>query len=89
MNAIRARRSDDTGRIEPEPGAIDENWLDVCQHFNDDVHRIEDVAGSEKYTALYECFDDDNHSVLYLVEETEELKRVRRQRFRRHLGLNG
>ena len=65
-----------------------EDWFDVCEKFNNDVHRIREVSEYEDYTSLYECFDENNSSFFYLVkEDNEELYKIRRKNRLRGLGL--
>ena len=64
----------------------EENWIDVCEKFNDDVHRIRSVENSEMYNALYECINDENKSSYYLVDEDEALRNMKRKTFLRKLG---
>jgi hypothetical protein len=75
-----------TGRIEPAGSAGDEDWVAVCERFNDDVHRLRDVADQGQYTGLYACFDEENARFFYLVQEDATLKRLRRKVFLGKLG---
>lgn len=64
----------------------DENWAQVCERFDDDVHRLRDAVRHPPYTGLYECFDEDNQSTYFLVEEDSQLKALRHQVFLKKLG---
>jgi len=86
MKAIRAKLESDNETPVIVEGAEVEDWLAVCERFDDDVHRIRDLAGIEDYNSLYECFDDDNRSHLYLVAEDASLHRIRRKHFYRAVG---
>jgi len=87
MKAIKVNYKTDKDIIEAGKGEIVEDWLDICDKFNNDVHRIREVSDYEGYTSLYECFDDDNVSSFYLVRENEELYKIRRKNRLRGLGL--
>ena len=86
MKAILAEYSGDIDTIQVKKDAEQENWVNVCHRFNDDVHRVCDVKEPEGFTALYECFDDDNTSVFYLVEEDKRLFKLRRKHFLDNIG---
>lgn len=63
-----------------------EEWVDVCERFDNDVHRLRDEKAHPPYTGLYECFDEDNNPTYYLVEESAELRKIRQQVFLSKLG---
>lgn len=66
--------------------AQEEAWVNVCEQFDNDVHRIRDVEGYPPYTALYACYDEDNKPSYYLVEEDRQLTNIRRRVFLNKLG---
>ncbi len=88
MKAIKVNYKTDKDIIEAGKGEIVEDWLDICDKFNNDVHKVRDVTDHEEYTSLYECFDDDSVSFFYLVREDEELYKVRKKHRFRSLGLD-
>ncbi len=63
------------------------NWPQVCRRFNDDVERVCDVTDLIGYTGLYQCFDETNKGVFYLVEEDTALARLKRRHFLENLGI--
>ncbi|MBT3310945.1 MAG: hypothetical protein HN737_08700 [Desulfobacterales bacterium] len=87
MKAINVNYNTDKEIIKAGKDKIIEDWSDVCEKFNNDVHRIREVSDYEEYTSLYECFDEDNVSFFYLVREDEELYKIRRKNRLRGLGL--
>lgn len=89
MKSILADYDKDNLKATVRPGAEPEDWIKVCTRFNDDVHRISDITDVEGFTALYQCFDDDNRSVFYLVDEDKSLFRLRRKHFLENLGKGG
>jgi len=88
MNAVKVTYHKDSDSIELDENQSPENWLNVCDRFNDDVHRVRDVDDQKEYSALFECFDDDDRSVFYLVEENRKLEKLKRKHFRDKLGLS-
>lgn len=88
MKSIRVDYDEKTKGIEIPDASADENWVEVCEKFNDDVHRICDVTDQGTYTGLYECYDDDNRKSHYLVEEDRALYRRRHTNMMRNLGLD-
>ena len=88
MKALQVTFDRDKDDIAPVGDERAENWIDVCERFDDDVHRIRDVAEREPYTALYACYDEDNMPSYYLVEEDRQLDRIRRRVFLNKLGRN-
>jgi hypothetical protein len=76
----------DTEEIGIASDARQEEWQEVCERFNDDVHRLKAVDSVPPYTALYACYDDDNNCHHYLVKEDRQLYRLRRHVFRAKLG---
>jgi hypothetical protein len=63
-----------------------QEWVDVCERFDNDVHRLRDETAHPPYTGLYECFDEHNHPAYYLVEENAQLRKIRQQVFLSKLG---
>ncbi|MCP4118293.1 MAG: hypothetical protein GY737_23420 [Desulfobacteraceae bacterium] len=86
MESILADYHKDTNEITILEGAKQENWVEVCTRYNDDVERICDVTAIESYTGLYECFDDANKGVFYLVNEDKRLFKLRRKHFLSNIG---
>lgn len=84
MKSLRVEFKDDN--VSEIEGAENENWVDVCDKFFGDVHRIRDF-NKDTYTGLYECFDDDNNPFYYIVEEGDTLKKLRRKNFNEKIGL--
>ena len=87
MNCIQAELEKDTDKITIKKDAKVENWISVCQKFNDDVERIRDVTDVEDYTALYECFDSQNIRFFYLVKEDQTLYKMKRKHFLQNIGI--
>ncbi len=87
MKSIQAEFEEVSKEIKVTENAKEEDWVRVCQKFNDDVSRICDVTDQEDYTGLFVCFDDDNKRFYYLVKEDKNLYRIKRQHFFDNLGL--
>ena len=88
MKAIQAEYNEASKAITIKKDAEIEDWVSVCQRFNDDVSRICDVTDIEAYTGLFECFDDKNNKYYYLVREDKALSRMKRRHFYDNLGLD-
>jgi hypothetical protein len=88
MKAIKVNYQVGKDIIEKGKDESVEDWLDVCDNFNNDVHKVRHVSGHKGYTSLYECFDDDNVSSFYMVAEDEDLYSVRKKNRLRSLGLD-
>jgi hypothetical protein len=86
MRALRVEYNTDTEKISHIAKQKTEDWITVCERFNNDVHRICDIKDRDMYTALYQCYDDDNKPSYYLVEEDRQLDKVRRKVFYNKLG---
>jgi len=86
MKAIPAEYSGTPESIEIKDKAKEEKWMEVCQKFNNDVHRICDVENKKEYTALYQCFDDQDKGFYYLVNEDKSLYSLKRKHFLRNIG---
>ncbi|MFO7751095.1 MAG: hypothetical protein R6V54_13490 [Desulfobacteraceae bacterium] len=86
MKSIEAEFDKTSKTIAVKKDAKTENWVDVCTRFNDDVERVCDVEDQEDYTALYQCFDDENREYYYLVKEEKELYALRRRHFLSKIG---
>lgn len=89
MKAMRVEYDEATDNIEIQTASVAEDWLAVCTRYHDDVHRLRGVSDQGNFTALFECFDDDDNKIHYLVEEDARLKRHRRRTFLRKLGQEG
>lgn len=88
MKSINVSYDKQTDTITPIPTARQEDWVDVCERFDDDVRRVKSLEGRDDYTALYLCFDSDNAPFYYLVREETRLKHMRHKVFFRKLGLD-
>ncbi|MFH1155677.1 MAG: hypothetical protein V1793_17865 [Pseudomonadota bacterium] len=86
MKAILAEYGGTKESIAVKDGAETEDWPAVCERYNDDVHRVCDVTDIQGYTALYECFDDRDKPLYYLVQEDAKLYRLRRRHFLGNIG---
>jgi hypothetical protein len=87
MKCIQAEFDASSKTATIKKDARQENWGDVCNRFNDDVSRVTAV-GIKGYTALFECFDDANNRVYYLVNEDDALYKMKHRHFRKNLGLD-
>ncbi len=88
MKSIQAKFDASSKKISILKDAKEENWIKVCERFNDDVSRITDVTDIEDYTGLFECFDDFNKPSFYLVREDKSLYQMKHRHFRSNLGLD-
>ena len=88
MKSIQAEYKEASKNISIKKGAKQEDWVLVCQRFNDDVARICDVTKIEDYTGLFECFDDNSNRLFYIVKEDKALYRTKRQHFFDNLGID-
>ena len=88
MKALRVDFDKTKDEITPVDQEKEESWIDVCEQFDDDVHRVRDVQAHEPYTALYACYDENNLPSYYLVEEDRQLDRIRHKVFLNKLGRN-
>jgi hypothetical protein len=86
MKSIQAEFQKEPQIIKPRAKAEQEDWVKVCHRFNDDVERICDVSDLGEYTGLYQCFDEFNKGVFYLVEEDKTLFRMKRRHFLDNIG---
>lgn len=89
MKTIEIEYDEASAKVEPKEGAVEKDWVRLCQDFNDDVHRIADVTDQGDYTAVYACFDEDDRKFYYMVEEKKDLYRIKRSTFLGKLGLDG
>ncbi|MCP4020724.1 MAG: hypothetical protein GY729_02680 [Desulfobacteraceae bacterium] len=87
MKSVQVDYDKESKTITSKNDAKTEDWVSVCQKFNDDVERIMDVENQEDYTGLYLCCDDDNQPFYYLVKEDKDLFKIRRRHFMDNLGL--
>ncbi len=88
MKALQVKFDKAEDKIDQVNQDKEENWIDVCERFDDDVHRVRDVPSHEPYTALYACYDEVNLPTYYLVEEDRQLDRIRHRVFLNKLGRN-
>ena len=86
MRALRVDFNKDKDEISRIDDQKEEDWVMVCERFDNDVHRICDSEGQGGYTALYGCFDEDNNPSYYLVEEDRQLEKIRHKVFLNKLG---
>jgi hypothetical protein len=87
MESILADFDGALKKVSIQSGAKKEDWIKVCEKFNDDVSRVMEVTDQGDYTALFECCDDYNKKVYYLVEEDSGLYKLKHKRFLENLGL--
>ena len=80
------RENDAIEKLDDQP---EEDWVAVCERFDNDVQRVRDVHDQTPYTALYVCFDPDNRPVHFLVQEDRQLNKLRHKVFYRKLGKQG
>ena len=88
MKSVMVMYDEASDTISGHDSSESEFWADVCEKYNDDVHRTRSVADMGTYTGLYECIDDDNKSFYYIVEEDPELYKFKRRGFYKKLGIN-
>lgn len=87
MDSIKVEYNEDSDTITKIEGEEPELWLDVCERFNDDVHRIQSISDMDKFTGLFECIDDANTVFHYIVEEDKALYKYKRRNVYNKLGL--
>lgn len=87
MKSIQAEFETSSKKITIAENAKEEDWAAVCTRFNDDVSRVCDVNDIQDYTGLFECFDDHNQRLYYLVREDKNLYRLKRRHFYDNLGI--
>ena len=86
MKALQVNYDKEDDKLSLIKDQIHENWAEVCERFNHDVHRLRNAAKISPYTGLYVCYDEDNQPVYFLVEEDAQLKAMQRSVFRSKLG---
>ena len=86
MRALRVEFNKDKEEISRIAEQKEEDWIEVCEHYDNDVHRICDAEDQDGYTALYGCYDEDNKPCYYLVEEDRQLDKIRHSVFFNKLG---
>ncbi len=86
MNSLQVNFIESSRSIEKREDCNPEPWNEVCDRYDNDVHRVMDVPGHEGYSALYVCYDENNLPFYYLVEEDDALKRMRRKTLLKKLG---
>ncbi len=87
MQSVMVMYDDASDTISGHEGSESEPWANVCEKYNDDVHRIRNIEDMGTYSGLYECIDDDNKSFYYIVEEDQELYRHKRRNIYEKLGI--
>lgn len=87
MESIKVEYDEDSDSITKLEGEKPELWINVCERFNDDVHRIRSITDMESFTGLFECIDDDNKVFHYIVEEDKALYKYKRRNVYEKLGL--
>jgi len=86
MQALKINYNETDQTITVVDDAAEEPWDVVCERYDNDVQRIRDVNDRETYTAVYACYDENNQPIYYLVEEDEDLMRMRHRTFLTKLG---
>jgi hypothetical protein len=86
MKSLHVRFNATTQAIDTIENASAEPWAEVCERFDNDVHRIMDLSDPKGYTALYACYDENNQPDYYMVEEGETLLKLRHKTFLGKLG---
>ena len=86
MKSLHVNFNEATQAIDPLDDVSPEPWDGVCERFDNDVRRIKSVSDSKGYSALYACYDENNQPVYYLVEEGDELTKLRQRTFLGKLG---
>ena len=87
MKSVMVTYSVDSDTISGHDGSESESWATVCEKYNDDVHRLRDIADMGNFTGLFECIDHNNKRFYYIVEEDKELYRFKRRSLYKTLGL--
>lgn len=86
MKSLHVNFNKATQAIDPIDNVSPETWDVVCERFDNDVRRIKSVSEPTGYSALYACYDENNQPVYYLVEEDDELMKLRQKTFLDKLG---
>ena len=86
MKATQVQYDENKDLIKRIKGQPEEDWVAVCERFENDVQRVRDVQDQSPYTALYVCFDQDNQPVHFLVQEDRQLNKLRHKVFFSKLG---
>ncbi len=87
MKCIQADYDNAAQTFSVKKNAEEEDWVEVCRRFNDDVERICDVSDMNGYTGVYACYDETDTKVYYLVQEDKSLFRMKRRHFFDKIGL--
>ena len=87
MKSVMVKYDEASDTISGHDSSESESWADVCEKYNDDVHRIRNVTDMGTYTGLFECIDDSNKSFYYIVEEDPELYKFKHRGFYKKLGI--
>jgi len=86
MQCLHVNFDPETRTVASATDAVPERWEDVCERFGNDVRRVMPYTEESGYSAVYACFDEDNQPVYFLVEEGEQLKKLRHRNFLSKLG---
>ena len=86
MKAKQVQYDPERDAIKVGIAAADEDWVAICDRFENDVQRVRDVSDHSPYTALYVCFDPNNRPVHFLVQEQRKLNQLRHKVFYSKLG---
>jgi hypothetical protein len=86
MKAIQVNYDSKTEVVTVNADAASRDWQDVCETYDDDVHRVRDVDDHPGYSGLYVCYDKGNQPHHFLVAEDAALQRLRRRTFLKKLG---
>jgi hypothetical protein len=86
MKSLHVNFNETTQAIDAIDEVSPEAWDVVCERFDNDVRRIKAVSDPRGYSALYACYDENNQPVYYLVEEDDELTKLRQRTFLDKLG---
>lgn len=87
MKAVPVEYDEKEDKITYPEQETGESWIETCKRFNDDVHRIRNITDHESYTGLYQCFDENDDSSYYAVEEDRELFNIKHRHFLDNIGL--
>ena len=86
MKAIRVDYDPESEKLTETENAAEEDWVEVCRRFDNDVHRVSNITDRGLFTGLYACFDQEDQRVFYLVAEDRSLEKMRRKNFLRNVG---
>lgn len=86
MKSLKVDYDKEKDKLTLAKDSSQEEWVEVCERFDNDVHRLRDETAHAPFTGLYECFDEDDQPSYYLVEEDTRLNKMRHQVFLSKLG---